>query len=51
MANLVQEYMDIKNVKHKVEHLVISMDEKGNRERIIEEVFQALTRPSKHMPA
>ena len=48
MANLTKEYIDIKNIKHNVEHSILSTDKKNNREQIIEELFQALTRPRKH---
>lgn len=49
MTNLSKEYVDIKNVKHKVEHLIVSTETKNSKERIIEELFNALTRASRHM--
>lgn len=49
MANLKSEYIDIKDIKHNVVHL-ISDGDKNSRERIIEELFNVLTRPSRHMP-
>lgn len=51
MANLLKEYIDIKDMKHKVDHLVISADDKNSKERIVEELFNALARPVRHMPA
>lgn len=52
MADLKCEYIDVRNVKHRVEHLVVtSADDKANRERIVEEVLQVLTRPGKRIPA
>lgn len=50
-ANLKLEYIDIKEVHHKVEHLVAPSVDKESRERISEEVLQALTRPNKRIPA
>lgn len=51
MTDLIEEYTDIKNVKHKVEHLVLSADDKSSKEHILEELFYALTRSHKHMQA
>lgn len=50
MANLKSEYLDIKDIKHKVEHLIMSSDDKNSKERIIEELFSALARSSRHIP-
>lgn len=47
MANLTKEYVDIKNIKHNVEHSILSTDKKNSKEQIIEELFQALARPHK----
>jgi hypothetical protein len=41
------EYTDIKNVKHKVEHVIASGKDSDSREQLVEQVFNALTRPSK----
>lgn len=46
---LKQQYVDIKNVTHKVEHLVQSRDDVDYRERIAEEVLQALTKQGKYV--
>ncbi len=51
MANLQQEYIDAKNVTHRVEHLTLSVEEDCYKERIAEEVLQALTQPSKQILA
>ena len=37
MADLAKEYTDIKNIKHKVEH-VTSKNAKDNKEQIIKEI-------------
>ena len=47
MANLTKEYTDIKDIKHNVEHSVLSADKENNKEQIIEELFHALTKPRK----
>ena len=51
MTNLKTEYIDIKDVKHKVEHVVVSDEDDKSRERIAEEVFHALTKPGKRIAA
>ena len=48
MADLKREYTDIKNIKHNVEHIVLSND-KNNREQIVEEIFCILARPDKYI--
>ena len=47
MADLTKEYTDIKNIKHNVEHSVLSTDKENNKEQVIEELFHALTKPHK----
>lgn len=44
MANLKEEYTDVRNRIHKVEHTVLPAEDKEARERIIEELFCALTK-------
>ena len=51
MADLKKEYTDIKEIKHKVEHITIHTKEDNSREQIVEELFHALTRPGKRIPA
>ena len=51
MAKLKTEYTDIKSVKHHVEHLTVSEVDKKDRERLIEELFAALTKKDKRIPA
>ena len=51
MANLKQEYTDIKDVTHKVEHLMASDKDDSSRERIVEELSNALTKSGKRVPA
>lgn len=43
----VNEYTDTKNNKHKVSHFLISDEGNNDKERIIEELFNALTRSGK----
>ena len=50
MADLKREYTDIKNIKHNVEHIVLSND-KNNREQIVEEIFCILAKPSRRISA
>ena len=51
MDNLKKEYTDVKDIKHKVEHLTVSDKDDSNRERIIEDLFHALTKPGKRISA
>lgn len=48
MANLTKEYTDIKNVKHNVEHLILSSHKEIGKEKIVEELLHVLTGPRKH---
>lgn len=49
MAALKKEYIDIKDVKHRVEHLTFPEKDNGSKEQIIEELLHALTKPSRHL--
>lgn len=49
MANLKEEYTDIKNIKHHVEHIILSTNDKNSKEQMIEELYYILTRQNKHI--
>lgn len=51
MVQLKTEYTDIKDVKHNVEHHTIPAVDQNSRERIFEELLNALTRRGKHSSA
>ena len=51
MANLKQEYIDMKDVKHHVEHLTVPEQESTDREQIVQELYAALTKPGRKMSA
>lgn len=51
MANLKEEYTDVKNRTHPVEHVIMQPEDKGNREHIMEELLHALTAARKKIPA
>lgn len=51
MANLRTEYTDVKDIKHIVEHLTVTENDKKAREQILEELLIALTRKDKLMPS
>ncbi len=51
MANLKEEYTDTRDRTHRVEHIVMPADDKDSRERIVEDLFQALVRTGKKVPA
>lgn len=44
MPKLANEYTDIGNVRHKVEHTVLPENDDYSRERILEELILALTK-------
>ncbi len=44
MANLTKEYIDIKDVRHKVKHQILSTDDGKSTEQIVEELFKVLTK-------
>jgi len=41
------EYTDIRNVKHKVEHIIAPGEDNDSKEQLIEQLFNALIRPPK----
>ena len=47
MSNLKKEYTDTKNIKHKVAHSIASGKDNDSKERVIEDIFHALTRTNK----
>lgn len=51
MATLAKEYTDIKDIKHKVEHLFISDIDQNSKEQILEELLHVLVKPKRHIPA
>lgn len=51
MDFLTKEYTDIKKKTHRVEHIVISADNRTSKEQIMEELFQALTKPVRNITA
>ena len=48
---LRSEYIDIKDVKHHVEHLTVTESSGQSRDQILEELFAALTKKGKRIPA
>ncbi len=46
MIKLMEQYVDIRDVTHKVTHIVVP-DEADSRARTMQELVDALTRPSK----
>lgn len=43
MAELQTEYVDVKNIRHKVEHFT-TLKEEAERQGVIDELFRILTR-------
>lgn len=44
MAKLLEEYTDIKSVRHRVEHTMLSWKDPAQQERLMEELTCALTK-------
>lgn len=44
MAKLLEEYIDRKSVRHRVEHTTLPLDDNGHRERMMEELIRILTK-------
>ena len=51
MTSLKTEYTDVKDNKHKVKHHTVSDQDESRKERVVEELLRALTRPGKRIPA
>lgn len=51
MTKLKTEYTDTRDVTHRVEHLTVTENSGRNREQILDELFTALTRKEKQIPA
>ena len=51
MANLKEEYTDIRDRTHTVEHVIVPAEDENARERIVEELFQTLARTGKKLSA
>ena len=49
MAKLADQYTDIKNISHSVEHIILPMDHASDREHIVEELLYVLTKPNKSL--
>lgn len=47
MLNLASEYVDTKNVKHNVEHIILPEKDYISKERILEELLSVLAKKSK----
>lgn len=48
MAELKKEYIDIRDRRHKVEHLMASPEDKNHKEQIIQELFYLLTKTDRN---
>ena len=51
MANLKEEYTDIRDRTHSVEHVVVSAGDRADREWLMEELLYALTKTGKDISA
>lgn len=44
MAKLLEEYIDIKSVRHRVEHMTLPVEDPAQQERLMEELTRVLTK-------
>lgn len=44
MAKLLEEYTDIKSIRHRVEHMTLPSEDSAQREQLLEELTRVLTR-------
>lgn len=51
MANLKNEYTDVKDHKHKVEHHIVSVIDDTSRKQIVHELSHVLSKFGKRIPA
>ena len=51
MSNLKTEYTDAKSRTHKVAHSVLPANDDNSREQIVEELFRAMRKAVKRVPA
>lgn len=51
MANLKEEYTDIKNVTHRVRHMLAPAGDDTKREWAMEELFAVLAKPERRASA
>ena len=47
MADLSTEYVDVKNIRHTVEHLTLSTENYVCREDLVQDILNVLTRKRK----
>ena len=47
MAELLNEYIDIKNITHHVDHITLPINDSSERDRIMDELLYALTKTSR----
>lgn len=48
MTKLKKEYVDVRGMRHKVEHTMVSNEDKNSREQIIQELFYVLTNTDRY---
>lgn len=49
MANLKKEYVDIRDNRHTVEHLITSDEDKIDKEQLTQELFYILTKTDRRI--
>ena len=50
MGKLLEEYTDVKSVRHRVEHITLPQEDQIHKERMMEELTHVLAKGTK-MPA
>ena len=47
MAKLLEEYIDVKAVRHRVEHIMLPLEDQAHKEKMVEELTYILAKVAK----
>ena len=47
MAKLLEEYTDIKSIRHRVEHITLPLEDQAHKEKMMEELTRVLAKAAK----
>lgn len=47
MSKLLEEYTDVKSIRHRVEHITLPMEDQAHKENMVEELTYILAKAAK----
>lgn len=47
MAKLLEEYTDIKSIRHRVEHITLPLEDQAHKEKMMEELTHVLAKTAR----